>query len=80
MYETVTYTDRRNFRIEDVYFNGIIRKKSGLDISGTKKVLCQHVPGENKAEAVLARFLKMRHDQPVKNLAMKLNIDLQAYL
>jgi len=38
------------------------------------------VPGENKAEAVLARFLKMRHDQPVKNLAMKLNIDLQAYL
>ena len=80
MYETSIRTERNNFRIEDLYYNGIIRRKSDIDISGTKEVLCQHIQGDDKPGQIVTRLLRMRHDETVKALAAKFNINLTPYL
>ena len=48
LYDTARRTDRHGFRIEDMYFNGIIRIKADIDIRTTKplkgqKRFCEHI-------------------------------------
>ena len=53
LYQTARRTDRQGFRIEDMYFNGIVRMKAGIDIKTTKatkgkKRFCEHILRNNE--------------------------------
>ena len=49
MYNVSLYTDRQGFRIEDMYFNGIIRLKAGIELKRTiedkqgNRRYCEHI-------------------------------------
>ena len=48
LYQTARRTDRQGFRIEDMYFNGIVRMKANIDIRTTKSIkgkkrFCEHI-------------------------------------
>lgn len=54
LYQTSLYTDRQGFRIEDMYYNGIIRLKAGIELrptvgkNGRKERFCDHIMDGNK--------------------------------
>ena len=70
LYNASLYTDRQGFRIEDMYFNGIIRLKAGIELNPTipgkngQRKFCEHILEGDKYSIIKQKLTKYKNDHP----------------
>ena len=70
LYNASLYTDRQGFRIEDMYFNGIVRLKAGIGLNPTipdshgKRGFCEHILNGDKYSIIKQKITKYKNQHP----------------
>lgn len=69
LYNASLYTDRQGFRIEDMYFNGIIRFKAGIELNPTiprdngQRRFCEHMEVD-KYSRIKQKIVQYKNEHP----------------
>ena len=72
LYNTSLFTDRQGFRIEDMYYNGIVRLKAKIEIKPTapdekgKKRYCEHIGSGDKFSIISKKLEQYKKSKPDK--------------